>query len=246
MMKRLILSCKDENRIKTTKLLLLRSLSSTISKIYDSQSGKYISTSVKKRIYDLTLLYINNYDIKKMKKNNIIVLPSLSRIDNDLIKEKYHFSIIVNNNNDINDIIKQNKQKNQLEVCINININDNIDMIKIKDLINISNKNNLITTSIINITDIDLYKIDNIIANLADYNSQYILLSLKNLFDEDIINEMIDMANNIDCEGNPISTRLGLFFDNSYSTIINTKICHFGINRANTNLFNEFEKMKLI
>ena len=244
-MKRLILNtCNNDNRIKTTKLLLLRSLSSTISKIYDSQSGKYISTSVKQRIYDLTLLYNNNYDIKMMKKNNIIMLPSL--IDNDLIKENQSFSIIVNNDNDINDIIKQNKQKNQLEVCINININDNIDMIKIKHLINVANKNNLITTSIINITDIDLYKIDNIIANLADYNSQYILLSLKNLFDEDIVNEMIDMAHNIDCEGNLISTRLGLFFDNSYSTIINTKICHFGINRANTNLLNEFEKMKLI
>jgi hypothetical protein len=74
----------------------------------------------------------------------------------------------------------------------------------------------LITTSIINInSDIDLYKIENIVANLVDYNSQFILLSLNNQYDGELVKEMTEMAFNIDCEGNPVSARLGLFFNSS-------------------------------
>jgi hypothetical protein len=227
--------------------------------VYDSQSGKYINTQVKSRIYDFTLYNSNNIDNRKkyindvMNKNHVIVLSSSNNISYEL-KEKLNqstkLSIIINNEEEMNNILKHyGNKENQVEVCFNINDDiSKVDMIKTKDLINNSSINGLITTSIINInSDIDLYKIENIVANLVDYNSQFILLSLNNLYDGELVKEMTEMAFNIDCEGNPVSARLGLFFNSSkYVAVINTKVNHIGIDHNNTKLINDMVKMKLL
>jgi hypothetical protein len=77
-----------------------------------------------------------------------------------------------------------------------------------------------------------LHRINNKIANLADYNVGNILLSLQKVEDEDLIREIVENAFNIDCVGNPITTRLGLYFEdlNLLQEAENSKALHFGIN----------------
>ena len=219
--------------------------------VYDSQSGQYINTKVQGVIYDFTLNmneackdinHINHINHISQKINNrnghTTLFPSIDYLKGMKVHEyNSQISIKTKNMNNLNEIISWNTDnKVSVQAHFEINIDDDTNEWEknIKRMIIKANENNIITTSILNTildSSLDLNRINNYIANLADMNSSFIILSLQTIEDDDLIREIVENAFNIDCVGNPINTRLGLFFKelNCLEVAQNTKILHFGI-----------------
>ena len=101
---------------------------------------------------------------------------------------------------------------------------------ELKEMILHANKNNIVTTSIMKLKgNIDLYRLTDFNANLADWECKYILLYFDKV-EEDLIREIIENAFNIDCENEPMSKRLGVYgSDISIEVAKSMSVMHFAI-----------------
>ena len=198
------------------------------SSFYDSQSGKFIR-HVKPKIFDLSLLRpdVNPDIMKKMNKDHTIVVPSISNIKKIIDNNFNNISAISQNVSDINDIITYNNVSNtNIEATFLVTENHK----ELKDMILYANKNNIITTSVMKLKgEIDLYRLSDFNANLADWECRYILLHFDKV-EEDLIREIIENSFNIDCENEPMHTRLGVFGDlTSIKVAKSMSVMHFAI-----------------
>ena len=209
----------------------------SFSSFYDSQSGKYIRNVLPKN-FDLSLINGNyNQDIiNNINKSHTVVIPSISNIKKIIDNNFNTISAISHNVSDITDIITYNNTNNtNIEATFLINEKQVENLKELKDMFSHANINNIITTSIIKLDcNLDLNRVNNFNANLADWECKYILLYFE-VEDEDLIRDIIENAFNIDCENEPMNKRLGVFTRNLQTLEIlkSMNVMHFGIDNSN-------------
>ena len=221
------------------------------SKVYDSQSGKYIQIKRDRMLFDFTLLhhkYEDNGDLKLANQaNNVtVVVPAnvSDQLIDRLVKMKYSSIIAkVNTTKEIEKLVGMRKELHSVYLELSVDFSEKYMSINgAQELATRAKDCGLNVVGGIACPFHDYSEViaaENLIAHLADMDCRSIIINqVKNDdsgdVDEDVLLQVCENAINLDVEGDPLKERLA-FHGNGELVQFAYEECnikHFGVNNV--------------